>query len=239
MAGFLAGYGYFWLFAGDAATSVLFGMVAMFALPHGVQAMQKSTGWRELLLVLRQDRRFHQLLLSNFCIALVFFQMASTFGLYVTQLGFSAATYGAIFSLNGALVVFCELPLTAITRRFPAKRVMALGYLLAGTGFALNAFAHSVPALVICMTVFTLGEMLTLPVSSAYIAELAPPHMRGRYMGMSGLTWAVALIVGPGLGMKLLSLNPIALWLSCGTIGALAAVVISAPTKKQAAPLIC
>ena len=34
-AGLLAACGYFWLFAGDAATSVLFGLVALFALPRG------------------------------------------------------------------------------------------------------------------------------------------------------------------------------------------------------------
>ena len=32
-AGFLAAHGYFWLFVGDAASSILFGFVAFFALP--------------------------------------------------------------------------------------------------------------------------------------------------------------------------------------------------------------
>lgn len=231
MAGFIAGYGYFWLFAGNATAFILFGVVALFALPRGVHVSRQSAGWNEVWRVIRRDKPFQQLLLSNFCIALVFFQMLSAYGLYVTQCGFSAATYGVLFSLNGIMVVLCELPLTTVTRRFPARRVMAAGYVVAGAGFALNAFAHSVPALVACMIVFTLGEIMTLPVSSAYIAELSPPHMRGRYMGISGLTWAVAFIVGPGLGMNLLSLHPAALWFSSGALGILAAVVIS-PTAK-------
>ena len=40
---------------------------------------------------------------------------------------------------------------------------MAAGYLLCAVGFALNAFAHTIPALVLCMLVFTLGEMITMP----------------------------------------------------------------------------
>jgi len=228
-AGFLAAYGYTWLFAGDAATSVLFGLVVLLAMPRRARDAQNGAGWNEALRVLRHDRKLHQLLLANFAIALVFFQMCSTFSLHVTRLGFSAATYGAIVSLNGALVVLFELPLTAITRRFPVRRVMAAGYLLGGTGFALNAFARSVPALAACMIVFTLGEITMAPTASAYLADLAPPQMRGRYMGVSGLAWALALIIGPWAGMKLFTLHPAAYWLVCGALGLFAAAVISAP----------
>ena len=108
---------------------------------------------------------------------------------------------------------------------------MADGYLLVGIGFALNLFAHTVPALAGCMIVFTLGEMVAMPVSSAFIAGLAPMHMRGRYMGAFGLTWACGLIVGPAVGMRLFALEPSALWLTCGALGALAAIIIFAASK--------
>jgi MFS family permease len=188
--------------------------------------------WREALIVLRGDKRFQQLLLANFAVSLVFMQLASTYGLFVTSIGFSASAYGAIISLNGALIVFCELPLTTFTRRFPARKVMALGYVLIGSGFALNYFAHSVPALIACMAVITFGEMLALPMASAYVADLAPPQMRGRYMGVNGMTWAVALIIGPAAGMKLFTFNPGAYWTACATLGVLAAIVISIPRAR-------
>ena len=179
---------------------------------------------------LNGDKRFQQLLMANFAVSLVFMQMASTFGLFVTSLGFSASTYGAVISLNGALIVFCELPLTAFTRRFPARQVMALGYVLIGVGFGLNYFAHTVPALVACMALFTLGEMFALPMASAYVADLAPPNMRGRYMGVNGMTWALALIVGPVAGMKLFTFSSASYWSACTLLGVLAAVLISIPT---------
>jgi len=233
-AGLLAAYGYVWLFVGDALTSALFGLIALLALPRVIErSVNGHAKWREVLIVLRGDKRFQQLLLANFAVSLVFMQMASTFGLFVTGLGFSASTYGLIISLNGALIVLFELPLTTFTRRFPARKVMALGYALIGGGFALNYFAHSVPALVACMAVITLGEMLSLPMASAYIADLAPPHMRGRYMGVNGMTWALALIVGPAGGMKLFAFNPAAFWIGCGTLGILAAVVIAIPTDAR------
>jgi len=110
---------------------------------------------------------------------------------------------------------------------------MALGYALIGGGFALNHFAHSLPALVACMAVFTLGEMLALPMASAYVADLAPPQMRGRYMGVNGMTWALALIVGPAVGMKLFTFHPTTYWIACAALGALAAVVISIPADAH------
>jgi MFS family permease len=165
-------------------------------------------------------------LCGAFLIALVFLQISSTFSLQVTHSGFPAATYGLILSLNGVLVVFCELPLTSLTRRFPSRAVMAAGYLLIGAGFSLNAFAHSLAALVASVVIFTFGEMLAMPVSSAYIADLAPAHLRGRYMGVYALTWSAALVIAPQWGLRLFGVSPAALWLTCGALAALAAAII-------------
>jgi MFS family permease len=229
-AGFLAGHSghsYSWLFAGDAATSVVFGVIAWVALPHGIRtACNDTNGWMATFRELAVDRRFLRVLGASLFIALVFLQMGSTFSLHVTGHGFSPATYGALISFNGVLVVLCELPLTTFTQRMPARRMMALGYVLIGVGFALNAFAQTVPAFVLVMFVFTLGEMVSMPVSSAYVADLAPPALRGRYMGIVGFTWSSALICGPSLGMTLFAHSPFVLWLSCGALGLLAALII-------------
>jgi MFS family permease len=225
-AGFLAARGYLWLFAGDAATSVLFGLIALAALPRGLPLRREEGGWCQDVKTLAGDGKFLRVLCGAFCVALVFLQMISTFGLYVTRLGFPAATYGMILSLNGVLVVLCELPMTSLTRRFPARAVMAAGYLLIGAGFSLNAFAHSVPALAACMVIYTFGEMASMPVSSAYVAGLAPEHLRGRYMGVYSLTWSAALVCAPQMGMRLFAFAPLALWLTCGALAVLAAAII-------------
>ena len=235
-AGFLASCGFFWLFAGDAGTSVLFGLVAWLALPPALPVREATAGWTRAWSVLRQDYELHRLLLANFSIALLFVQLVSTFGLHVVNLGFSTVVYGAVISLNGVLIVLVELPLTVVTRRFPPRRVMAVGYTLCGIGFALNGLARTVAGLVACMIVFTLGEMITMPTSSAYVANLAPAKMRGRYLGVSGLTWATALIVGPALGMKLYAVAPAIYWMACAALGLLAAAIISRPAAGEAGP---
>jgi len=230
-AGFLAAHSFSWLFVGDALTSALFGVVALIALPRGVRSPEKESGWSEALKALSGSREFHRVLLASLAIALVFFQMSSTFGFNVTSVGLTSATYGALLSLNGVLVVCFELLLTTLTQRFPARRTMAVGYVLIGTGFALNACARSAPIFALAMTIFTLGEMVAMPVSQAYIADLAPPHLRGRYMGVFGFTWALALVCGPALGMIVYTHSPLSLWLGCGGLGILAACIILSGAK--------
>jgi MFS family permease len=238
-AGFLAERGYFWLFAGDAATSVLFGVIALALLPRGVQGRGEEGGWIVDLRVLAGDREFHRVLAGAFIIAVVFLQVSSTFSLHVTRLGFSAATYGLILSLNGVLVTFCELPLTSLTGRFRPWHMMALGYLLIAVGFAGNAFAHTVPALLGCVVIFTFGEMATFPVSSAYIAGLAPEHLRGRYMGAYALVWSAGLIAAPQMGLRLFAVGPKTLWLTCGSLGVIAAAIaFHGPVKRNEVVLI-
>lgn len=225
-AGFLASHSYLWLFIGDAATSVLFGIVAWVALPHGLRSSRSESGWKPALKIISQDKRFLQLLAASFAISFVFMQMSSTFSLHVTGCGFSAASYGLLISFNGALVVFFELPLTTFTQRFSARRVMALGYFLIGAGFALNAIANTIPLLALGVFIFTLGEMIAMPVSSAYVADLAPKEYRGRYSGTLALTWALAVVVGPNLGMTLFTKSPLVLWLGCGSLGLVASAII-------------
>ena len=225
-AGFLAQHSFLWLFVGDATTSALFGLVAWFALPHGVRAGGASAAWSVAWRVMRHDRRLHKLLLAQFAIALVFLQTFSTFGLHVTSCGFSATTYGLLISLNGVMIVFLELPLTTFTRRWPACPTIAAGYLLIGLGFALAGWAQTMPMLVLVVVIFTFGEMVAMPVASVYVADSIPATMRGRYLGAFGLMWALGLTFGPGAGVQLHARAPLLLWAGCGALGLIAAAVV-------------
>ena len=236
-AGLLAKHSFVWLFVGDAATSLLYGLVAWFALPAGRRGTRRDSSLRETWKVLRTDQQFRQMLCASLAVGLVFVQVFSTMSLEITRNGFSSSVYGLVISLNGALVVLCELPLTVLTRRYPARRMMALGYLLIGAGFASNALTRSLPLLTLTVMLFTLGEMIAMPVSGAYVADLAPAHQRGLYMGTYGLVWSLAFIGGPSLGMLLFSASPPALWGVCGVLGMLAAGIILAEPRRLPAPL--
>jgi MFS family permease len=124
------------------------------------------------------------------------------------------------------MIILLELPLTMRTRHLPQRATIAVGYLLIGFGFMLNAWALQLPALVLVVIVFTIGEMIAMPIASAFIVDGVPPEMRGRYMGMYGLVWALALTVGPGTGVRLHAGSPLLLWGACGVLGVIAAITV-------------
>lgn len=225
-AGFLAKYDFFWLFLGDAATSAAFGLIALVGLPRGLRGAAGEARWSHALRLMRRDRHLQVMLAANLAIALVFMQMSSTFGLQVTAQHLPASVYGLLISLNGVLVVLFELPLTRLTATFPARPTIAAGYVLIGIGFALAGLASSAAGFVGAVVAFTAGEMIAMPVNLSYIADSVPEDMRGRYMGAFAFVWALGLIAGPSGGVLLFASRPDALWITCGSLGAIAAALI-------------
>jgi MFS family permease len=124
------------------------------------------------------------------------------------------------------LIILFELPLTMRTKRLPQRATMAVGYLLIGFGFMLNAWALKLPMMIMVVVIFTIGEMIAMPLASAFIVGGVPPEMRGRYMGVYGLVWALALTIGPATGVRLHDGSPLLLWGACGVLGVIAAATV-------------
>ena len=247
--GVLANYSFFWLFAGDALTTALYGGIALLWLPHGLRAAREKTArWGESLRQIAGDRPFLALWVSAFLAALVYAQFGSTYSLHIMHAGLSfeacgfhagpEMVFGLLAGWNGAFVMLGELPLTTATMRFDPRRVLALGYVLVGAGFAMNALAHSIFALWLAMTIFTIGEMLTATMTSAQVARFAPERMRGRYVGALGLSWNSAGIVGPLIGFRLLAYDPLLVWLMCGLLGLAAAFTVWRFGRPKEQPLL-
>jgi MFS family permease len=233
-AGFLAEESFFLVFLGDALTSLAFGVIALVALPEGVRVRRGQERRGEALRTIARDHAFLFFLVASVLGAFVYFQGQTTFPLHVKESGLSDSDYGLLISLNGLAIVFLELPLVAISQRFPYRPVLALGTLLVGLGFALNAVANDLPELALTVLIWTLGEIVYAPVASAYVADIAPEHVRGRYQGAWGLTWGLAFVLAPGLGAAVFAWNQDALWLLCGALGVVAAALLT-PALGRAA----
>ena len=232
-AGLMSQYSYTWLFVGDALTSFAFGAIAWKFLP--TLRNRNREDWRNVGTAFSsitsacgcalRDRRYLRFLIAAFGPAIVFMQMSSTLGMEIKAAGYKETVYGCVMALNGVLIIFIELPLITITQRWKTTTAIAIGYALVGGGYAIFALGDSIAIYAAGMIVFTFGEMISMPIAMAYAASLAPEDMRGRYMGVYGLVWGCALTVGPAAGLAAFEFSPDLLWIGCGGLGLVSAVV--------------
>jgi MFS family permease len=234
-AGFLANKSFFYVFLGDAITSVLYGCVALVALPHGNRSRGEGERPAEALRVAMRDRPFMVFLAATLCMTWVEFQLPSTLPLHMFHLGVAPSTYGTLISLNGVMIVLFELMITAWAQGKPQRPLIALGYGLNGIGFALTGIATGVPMLAMTVVIWTTAEMIYAPASAAYVVGLAPERYRGRYMGLWHSTWSAGMVLGPATGTWIYQRNPAALWWTCLALGLAAAALAMVKPRPRAA----
>ena len=139
--------------------------------------------------------------------------------------GVPESQYGFIMATNAAMVVLFQYAVTRRSQAYPPLRVLALGALFYALGAGSVALGHGFWGFWLSMVVLTFGELLLAPTGTALAANLAPPDMRGRYMGLYGITGGVAFGIGPVIGALLNDqIAPAAIWLF-GLAAGLAAVV--------------
>ena len=237
LGGILAEHSYNLLFVGDAVTSLGFACIALVALPHGTRTTrheERTGGHAPAGASMLADRGLILFLGAVFLTAAVYMQNASTFALHVTDLGFSTKTYGLLQAMNGVLVVVFELPIAAWAQHRDRPRLAATGAVLVGGGFAILAFATALPGLLLMVVVWTFGEIVESPATSAFVADRAPIHARGRYQGALGMMYASAAVVGPIVGTLVYHHSPDALWIGCGLAGVVAASLALEAGRKPA-----
>lgn len=146
--------------------------------------------------------------------------------------------YGFIPTTNALMVVFLQVFVTRITKRYRPLPVMMVGTIFFALGVGSVAFGHSFIGFWISMVIMTVGELILMPTSSTYVAGLAPPDMRGRYMSVAGLTWSAAAGIGPLLGGYLSdTVAPVATWYGGFMIGILGILGFFILSRKQAKAL--
>jgi MFS family permease len=126
---------------------------------------------------------------------------------------------GLIFAVNTGVIVLAQLPLSRWIegkRRMRALALMpalwAVAWLLVdGTGAWLDATA-AFAAFAVAAGILGVGECFHGPAHQALVADIGPPHLRGRYFAVHSLSWGLAGTVGPAAGGFILAAAPFALW---------------------------
>jgi MFS family permease len=160
--------------------------------------------------------------------ATVYMQSFVTLPLAVRAAGLSASAYGLIYAVNPVAVILAQPLVLRLADRVPVVPTLAGSIALLGAGFGLTAFADSIPAFAATVLVWTIGEIGLNAVGPALVADIAPPHLRGRYNGAFGTAWGASALLGPLVGTWLFGINPDLLWLCSLLTGVASASVILA-----------
>jgi MFS family permease len=132
---------------------------------------------------------------------------------------------GLIFLANTLFIVIVQLPLARALEG--SKRLGVLAGAAAcwaiGSMVVLGGglwFHAAMAAVVIGLAgiVYGIGECLHATVIGPLVADLAPPHMLGRYMGLLTLSFQLGMTVGPAIGGFLLAASPTGLWAGAGSL---------------------
>jgi MFS family permease len=234
-AGVLAGHGYGWLFAGDALTSVIWGVLVLVLLPAGGggPATARPDPAAPAARYPRRRAPAARLLVSTLLINVVLFQSQGTFAVWVTAHGHSPAVYGGLLSFAAALTVLCQLPLSMWTRHHDPAALIAVTCAVIGIGMSITGAGGGVGTLGLAVAVWTLGELVQWPVAATYLTTLAPPGQIGRYAGLRSLAYGTALLIAPAAGTALYTWHPAAVWAACLVTGVAAGLIVL-PDRRRA-----
>jgi MFS family permease len=175
-----------------------------------------------------RDRRFLYFLIAMLPVEMVFFQSLAAMPLFVVRdLHVSEAGFGMLLAINTVMIILTEVPLNTAMSHWSHRRTIALGALLVGAGFGGLAISGGAAAVAATVVVWTIGEMILLPASSAYVSDIAPAAQTGAYMGLYTMGFSIAFAIGPWLGVQLLEkLGPLAVWLGMFACGCFTALMI-------------
>ncbi len=225
-AGLLARVSFGVLFVGDAATTLAFGAIVWWNVPETRAPQPRARAADDAgMLAPYADAVMLLFLLLSFALALVFQQCFTTLPVDMEAHGVSARAYGMLIAVNGLMIIVLQPLSVALVQRFRRSHVLAVGALANGIGFGLGAWAHDPRGYALMIAVFTVGEILMLPVGATVVADLAPADRRGAYQGAYQLSWSVSSLAAPALGALVLGrAGGRALWLGCLAMGGAIAV---------------
>lgn len=249
IGGFLANINFFYLFLIDAVISCIVAAIIFRAIPEtkpephahaeSETLLQTVAGYR----IVFRDLAYMAFMLAGMLMLVVYQQMYGTLSVYLRDNhGINPSGYGFLMTTSAITVILFQFWVTRVIKHRPPFLMMALGTFFYMIGFTLFGVVAAYSLFALNIVIITIGEMIVMPTSQALAANFAPSAMRGRYMAIFGLSWAVPSTVGPGAaGYILDNYNPDLLWYIGGAVCGLSVMAYYAlhlrlGTKTQFAP---
>ncbi|MDX2272073.1 MAG: MFS transporter [Cyanobacteriota bacterium] len=199
------------LFIIDALTFLVFAGLVVFYIRETRSAEWRNQGLLAGWKVAFSDRYLLIFAAANIVFTTYISQLSSSLPLYLNnQVGLSQ-WISLLFTLHGLLIALLQLPvarwLNGLTR-IGGLQISLLGW---GLGFAVigGAGVQSYLGLGLAglgLVILSLALVFYNPSASSLVVDLAPEHLRGVYLSVNSLCWAVGYGIGPVIGGMVLDL---------------------------------
>jgi MFS family permease len=147
--------------------------------------------------------------------------------------GVSESWIGVIFFFNTMALVVAQLPVARLAEGRSRMKVLAVMpasfavcWLIVLLGGATLDGTEAAVVFVLAATIFGLASCVHGPTQAALVADLAPSHLRGRYMALSSMSWEIGFAIGPAVGGVILAVAPLALWPLASVVMAVSVVAV-------------
>jgi MFS family permease len=134
-----------------------------------------------------------------------------------------ASTFGYVVALNGVLIVVLQPFTLRWTERLPRNVTLPGAIAVIGAGVGMAPFCRTVWPFVASVVLFSLGELGAAGAFQALVSTIAPPSMRGRYVGTVGTAFGASALIGPPLGAVGFAFSAAFTGVGCMLAGLLAA----------------
>jgi len=229
---------YFYLFVTDAVISCIVAALFFRLLPETKPKVKMEAGaphpepesmGKTIIGYFKvfRDLGFIAFIVANILMLTVYQQMYGTLSVFLRdEHGLDPQNYGILMTASAITVVLFQFGVSRWLRDKPPFLMMSLGTLFFLIGFSMFGYVSVYLLFALALVVITIGEMIVFPVSSGLAANFAPEDMRGRYMAVFGLSWAIPQMFGLAAAGYVLDnfSNPSLLWFICGGLSAVSAM---------------
>lgn len=154
----------------------------------------------ETFAIIGRDHALQVLLLLTFLTWCFFSQIDSTIPQYLyKQLPHGVALYSVLLIINALGCVFLQMLVARIIRNYNDSSMSALAMVMFAVTYVIMAWFLSNTAWIIAIILFTLAEIILMPLNDVLLAKMAPPKLIGTYYGAVS-TGIIGLGIGPIIG---------------------------------------
>ncbi|WP_019210549.1 MFS transporter [Yersinia massiliensis] len=181
----------------SGALALLVALVLKFRISHTDMSVTKpmltepAPDFRQTFRILRHDKRLIYFTVGGMFSAIVFGQFSGYLSQYlitVSDAQFAYKVIGAVMTVNAVIVITLQYLLSRNMNQQNLMRWLMLGtlfFIIGLVGFM--AAQDSIPLWMLAMAIFSLGEIIVIPVEYLFIDFIAPANLKGSYYGAQNL----------------------------------------------------